>query len=303
MNISVATRSGRDLGTFSLKSGATVAELGVALAAKHRKFYADRQRFYRPAKDGGKRPVALRSDDVLADGEGILFKDLGPQISWKWVFVLEYLGPLLLYPMFYMKPEWIYGEAAKLEVDKFAAEVQMAALVAWSVHYGKREIETLFVHRFSHATMPWTNLFKNCGYYWGFAAYVSYFVNHPLYTPPPEDLVYSGMCMFYFMEVGNLTCHLTLRGLRPPGTKVRKIPTGGLFDYVTCPNYTYEILAWLGFNLMTRTLAGVLFMLAGATQMIIWANGKHRNYHKEFDGKNGRRLYPESRKIIIPFVY
>lgn len=24
--------------------------------------------------------------------------------------------------------------------------------------------------------------FQNCSYYWGFAAFVSYFVNHPLYT-------------------------------------------------------------------------------------------------------------------------
>ena len=36
--------------------------------------------------------------------------------------------------------------------------------------------------------MPYTNLFKNCGYYWGFAAFVSYFVNHPLYTPPNAQI-------------------------------------------------------------------------------------------------------------------
>ena len=54
----------------------------------------------------------------------------------------------------------------------------------WCVHYAKRLLETLFVHRFSKGTMPLFNIFKNSGYYWGFAAYVAYFVCHPLYTPP-----------------------------------------------------------------------------------------------------------------------
>jgi len=27
---------------------------------------------------------------------------------------------------------------------------------------------------------------QNCAYYWGFAAWLAYYINHPLYTPPCE---------------------------------------------------------------------------------------------------------------------
>lgn len=72
--------------------------------------------------------------------------------------------------------------------------------------------------------MPIANLFKNCSYYWGFTAYVAYHVNHPLYTSPGAAQVYGFLAVFVLCELGNFSVHMALRNLRPPGTKVRRIP-------------------------------------------------------------------------------
>ena len=70
------------------------------------------------------------------------------------------------------------------------------AFYFFMLHYLKREYETLFVHRFGNGTMPLRNLFKNSSYYWGNAIVCSYFINHPLYTPPSDMIVYIGAAMF-----------------------------------------------------------------------------------------------------------
>ena len=58
--------------------------------------------------------------------------------------------------------------------------------------------------------MPLTNLFKNCGYYWGFAAFVSYFVNHPLYTPPSADVAKVLFSLAMLCQAANLRCAAAL---------------------------------------------------------------------------------------------
>lgn len=141
------------------------------------------------------------------------------------------------------------------------------AAVAWTFHYMKRLLETLFVHRFSHATMPLRNLFKNCSYYWLFALYVAYHINHPLYTPPSLFQCCVGEAIFTTCELGNFSIHVALMRLRPPGTTVRKIPMPNnnpfteLFRFVSCPNYTYEIGSWIGFTIMTSCLPGMSMQL------------------------------------------
>jgi len=65
-------------------------------------------------------------------------------------------------------------------------------------------IDVLACFRFSHGTMPLTNLFKNCGYYWGFAAFVSYFINHPLYTAPSTQVAYVLFSLAMLCQFANL---------------------------------------------------------------------------------------------------
>jgi len=62
------------------------------------------------------------------------------------------------------------------------------------------------------------------------------------------------------------------------------------------------MLIWVGWNLSFFSLAGVLFLIAGAAQMLDWAIKKHKRYKKDFDGKEGRPSYPKNRKAMIPFI-
>lgn len=44
----------------------------------------------------------------LRDNSSLVFKDLGLQIGWKTVFIIEYLGPMIIYPAFFFFPNLFY---------------------------------------------------------------------------------------------------------------------------------------------------------------------------------------------------
>jgi len=293
---------------YPTKSSTTIDEISTndtVLTVKQRLSEKKHIGVERIALRSDPRGKNLRDDQRVADlslpsaNAQLFYRDLGPQIAWKTVFLFEYAGPYFIYPIFYFRPWLIYGDDA----NKPVASVVTIALICHTIHYAKRLYETQFVHRFSNGTMPQRNLFKNCTYYWGFSAFIAYFVNHPLYTPPSSSLqVYAGLVGFLLSEIGNFSIHILLRDLRPPGTKERKIPFPNsnpftkLYDFVSCPNYTYEVSAWICFSVMSQCLPAALFTLAGFVQMKIWADGKHRAYRKEFSD------YPKGRTPIVPFL-
>ncbi|XP_052831176.1 very-long-chain enoyl-CoA reductase-like [Octopus bimaculoides] len=299
----INAKTGKSIISFSsLKQSSTIHDVKLEYKKLNSKLSLARHSFRKEP-----RGRILRDEETLLslgfDKKAVLyFKDLGPQVGWTTVFLTEYAGPPIIYAIFYMRPAFIYDVDAANDPKDFVVNLAAGCYI---FHFVKRLLETLFVHRFSHATMPIRNIFKNSFYYWGFAAFVAYYVNHPLYTPPMfgDVQIYGALTGFILAELGNFSIHLAFRNLRPKNSKVRMIPYPGtnpftwLFSLVACPNYTYEYIAWQSFAIMTQCLPAQLFALAGLYQMAVWARAKLSNSRKEF--KN----YPKKRKAIIPFIF
>jgi very-long-chain enoyl-CoA reductase len=92
--VTVEDRNGRSLGEYSLSFNATVGDMKKELCAKKPKYYPERQWYTVDTAQG----TALKKDEMALKEfakEGklkLIFKDLGAQISWSTVFMVEYFG-------------------------------------------------------------------------------------------------------------------------------------------------------------------------------------------------------------------
>jgi len=85
-----------------------------------------------------------------------------------------------------------------------------------------------------------------------------------------------------------------LRHLRAgPGPQYR-VPGGGLFEYVSCPNYLGEIVEWTGWAILTWTWAGAAFAFWTVANLLPRAVALHRWYREHFPD------YPAGRKALVP---
>ncbi|KAL2835184.1 3-oxo-5-alpha-steroid 4-dehydrogenase-domain-containing protein [Aspergillus cavernicola] len=238
----------------------------------------------------------------LGEKSVVHIKDLGPQIAWQTVFIIEYLGPLLI-PALFLFPlrPYLYFN---FDTIPEPSDLQLLVCGLLTVHFLKREYETIFVHRFSNATMPARNIVKNSGHYWLLAGCnIAYWVFRPDAAAVTKQLnpvlLYTGLALFVFGELANFNSHLVLRDLRRPGTTERGIPSGFGFSAVTCPNYFFEVVSWVGVYLVSGLSWSVLFFIVVASaQMALWAQKKERRYRKEFGDK-----YKRKRFVILPGLF
>ncbi|KAL9054286.1 MAG: hypothetical protein Q9162_004244 [Coniocarpon cinnabarinum] len=283
-------------------------DLYLRIAAKSR-FPINRLRITK-ASDGGAIPNArnVTVEDVgLFEQSTVFVKDLGPQIAWRTVFLIEYLGPILIHPLIFGLRQTIYrnpDRAAEFPPPTRSAQLSLAFIL---LHFIKRELETLYVHRFSAATMPLFNIFKNSAHYWLLAGLnIALFTYSPAaYSPTsheaPDWWLALAATLFTVGELGNLSAHLTLKNLRTEGGKERGIPSGGFFSLVpvTCPNYFFETIAWLGIWAANRSLSTAVFLVFAFYQMAVWARKKEKRYRAEFGHKYPRNRLPQPARARI----
>lgn len=106
----------------------------------------------------------------------------------------------------------------------------------------------------------------------------------------------AGAALFFSGMVINLRSDGILRRLRDETESGYKIPRGGMFELVSCPNYFGEIIEWAGWAVLTWSLAGLTFALWTAANLVPRARAHHRWYRRTFPD------YPEQRRAIIPFL-
>lgn len=119
-------------------------------------------------------------------------------------------------------------------------------------------------------------------------------------TPDPPAWLASapflaGLLLFGAGFAINLHADGVLRRLRRGGEGYR-IPQGGLFRRVSCPNYLGEIMEWCGWALATFSWAGLAFAVWTAANLVPRALAHHRWYREQFPE------YPQERKALVPWV-
>lgn len=114
------------------------------------------------------------------------------------------------------------------------------------------------------------------------------------YFTSPRFII--GLLIFITGAVINNQSDTILINLRKPGETGYKIPVGGLFKFVSCPNMLGEIVEWLGFAIMVGSLPAWSFFLWTAVNLIPRTLDHHKWYLQKFAD------YPKERKALIPFV-
>lgn len=111
----------------------------------------------------------------------------------------------------------------------------------------------------------------------------------------PQMLI--GLICFIIGFIINIWADHVLRALRAPGEMGYKIPHGGLYRWISCPNYFGESIEWLGWAIATWSLPGLAFAVWTFANLAPRAHAHHRWYHQYFED------YPAQRKALIPGVW
>ncbi|KAH6829521.1 3-oxo-5-alpha-steroid 4-dehydrogenase family protein [Perilla frutescens var. hirtella] len=168
---------------------------------------------------------------------------------------------------------------------------------AITIHFLKRDLEVLFVHKFSAFTVLDSVIIISATYFTA-AVCMVYFHHQTQGLPEPSiDLKYLGLVLFLVGISGNFYHHYLLSKLRQKNDKGYKLPQGGLFSRVVCPHYLFEITTFVGFSLISQTIYSYLCAVGVAFYLLGRSYTTRNWYLSKFEN------FPKSVKALIPFVF
>jgi len=183
--------------------------------------------------------------------------------------------------------------------DHRAEAGAIALCVLWQAHYVQRAFVFPFLLRARDKTdpvlVPILGASFNLVNAWVNASAISQFHERTAaWLLDPRFVV--GTALFVAGYAINRWADAVLRGLRQPGETGYAIPRGGLYRWVSSPNYLGEIIEWIGWAIASWSWAGAAFAFFTVANLLPRALANHEWYREKFSE------YPNERRALIPFV-
>ncbi|MEL4456845.1 DUF1295 domain-containing protein [Lutimonas vermicola] len=212
-------------------------------------------------------------------------KGWGPQISNRLGWIVMEAPSFLIILYFYMTSDQsVYAGTLSL---------------LWLVHYLNRTFIYPFRIRTQGKMMPLvivgSAIFFNCinaglnGYF------LAHFESYTIHSFYQWNFILGAMLFVSGFIINQKSDHMLIN-LRKQGETGYKIPSGFLFNYLSCPNLFGELIQWSGFALMAWNLPALTFLVWTFANLIPRAIGHHRWYRNQFEN------YPVDRKAVIPGI-
>jgi 3-oxo-5-alpha-steroid 4-dehydrogenase 1 len=183
--------------------------------------------------------------------------------------------------------------------DLRAEPVPLVLLAAWMLHYVRRTFVYPFKLRSAGRPMPLSIVAMGFFFNLVNASLNARWISQlgPYAGGAGGGLwLWIGTAVFVGGWMLNGSSDRRLIRLRAPGDAGYRIPHGGGFRFVTCPNYLGEIIEWVGWAVASRSPAALAFAVFTVANLAPRAVAHHRWYRREFPD------YPPRRKALIPFL-
>ncbi|KAI3799586.1 hypothetical protein L1987_34885 [Smallanthus sonchifolius] len=194
-------------------------------------------------------------------------------------------------------PSFVVGLAALAILPRQDLRFSMVQYVL-TVHFLKRILEVLFVHKFSGFMMVDAAITIGVSYCVSTATMIyAQYLSQEL-PEPSVDLKYVGIAVFLIGMTGNFYHHCILSNLRKKGDREYKIPKGGLFDLIICPHYFFEIVGFIGVSCISQTTFTLCFTL-GTMFLLMGRSHATREWYCLKFGETFRK----DTKAIFPYLF
>jgi 3-oxo-5-alpha-steroid 4-dehydrogenase 1 len=165
----------------------------------------------------------------------------------------------------------------------------------WQLHYVNRAFIYPFRMRGGDKPMP-ISIVGGAFFFTSVNGFINgWHLSHATYQLTDPRLII-GAALFLIGFAINQRSDQILFNLRAPGETGYKIPHGGFYRFVSCPNYFGEIVEWTGWAIATWSLAGASFAIWTIANLLPRALSHHAWYRSKFPD------YPTERRALIPFL-